>query len=82
MAQTCQHSSLTPATCACTLAPAAEDPREVSNEVERLKKEKMAAYQQIERYKKWVTHCILFALFALTVAVIMIIWRFTEPARR
>ena len=48
------------------------------DELERLRKEKLAYYYEIERYKKLVTYAIILALFMIFVAVIMVIWRFTS----
>lgn len=49
-----------------------------ANELERLKRDKMKAYHEIERYKKLVTYSLIFSFFCFCLAVVMIVWRFTD----
>lgn len=55
--------------------------QDLTIELDRLRKEKIAAIFQIEKYKKRISLAIVFALFGFAVAIGMIIWRFSpvEP---
>jgi hypothetical protein len=48
--------------------------------IDRLKRDKLCAYLEIERYKKIVTYAVILAVFAFAVAVVCVAWRFTEDA--
>lgn len=51
--------------------------QDLTIELDRLRKEKIAAIFEIEKYKKRISFAIVFALFGLAVAIGMIIWRFS-----
>ena len=65
------------------IGPAIQPPtlEELNEQLERVKKDKIRAYNEIERYQKTVTYAIIFSLFSFATAVVMIVWRFTpgEP---
>ena len=48
---------------------------EISSELDRLRKEKIATIYEIERYKKRISLAIVFALIGFAVGIGMIIWR-------
>lgn len=62
------------------IGPAIQPPtiEELSEQLDRVKKDKIKAYNEIERYQKTVTYAIIFSLFSFATAIVMVIWRFTE----
>lgn len=64
--------------CACEPILNGED---LTNELERLRKERIATIYKIEGYKKRISVAIVFALFGFALAIAMIVWRFSpiEP---
>ena len=55
--------------------------QDLTNELERLRKERIATIYKIEGYKKRISTAIVFALFGFALAIAMIVWRFSpvEP---
>ena len=55
--------------------------RAAAVEIDRLKREKVGAFHEIERYKRVVTYALVFSILSFSVAVLMVAWRFTpdEP---
>ena len=51
---------------------------DAAGEIDRLKREKLRAFLEIERYKKIVTYALIFSIFSFVIAIIMVAWRFTE----
>ena len=56
--------------------------QDLTIELERLRKEKIATIYKIEGYKKRISLAIVFALFGFAVAIAMVAWRFSpiEPS--
>ena len=56
--------------------------QDLTLELDRLRKEKIASIYEIERYKKRISLAIVFAMVGFAVAIGMIIWRFSpiEPS--
>ena len=55
--------------------------QDLTNELERLRKERIATIYKIEGYKKRISIAIVFAIFGFALAIAMIVWRFSpiEP---
>ena len=47
------------------------------NELEKLKKDKLSAFYEVERYKKLITYAIIFSFFSIFVAIFLVAWRFS-----
>ena len=50
--------------------------QDLTLELDRLRKEKIASIFEIEKYKKRISLAIFFAIVGFAVAIAMIIWRF------
>ena len=61
--------------------PVLSDAAAAAVEIDRLKREKVGAFHEIERYKRVVTYALVFSILSFSVAVLMVAWRFTpdEP---
>ena len=51
--------------------------QDLTLELDRLRKEKVASIYEIERYKKRISLAIVFAMVGFAVAIAMVIWRFS-----
>ena len=51
---------------------------DAAGEVDRLKRDRVRAFLEIERYKKIVTYALIFAIFSFVVAIVVVVWSLTE----
>ena len=79
----CEKAPLTPLDRGGGANPAssASDAAAAAVEIDRLKREKVGAFHEIERYKRVVTYALVFSLLSFAAAVLVVAWRLTpaEP---